>query len=407
MKSASMILATTVVLACARGDAQPAAPPALHHYDIRAESMPRPYATHSAGNPPRVVRTRPAGAKLALPPGFHIDTWATDLGDPRNMVVAPNGDVFVTDTAGGRILIYRDANGDGKPEQHFTFASDVDEPFGLTFRGDQLYVGTGNAIVRYAYKSGQTAASGAPVRLAALPEGGHSTRNVIFNRDGSKMYVAVGSDSNVNDETDEPMRAAITEFNPDGSGKRIFASGLRNPIGLAWNPADQTLWTCVNERDGLGDDLVPDYATEVKSGAFYGWPFAYIGKHPEPRHTGEHPELVAKSIVPSLLIQAHSAPILMNFYEGKMFPASYRGGLFVALHGSWNRTQRTGYKVIFIPFRNGKPAGGYDDFVVGWSGDPEAATVWGRPAGVVVLRDGSLLVSDDGAGAIWRVTYAK
>ena len=407
MKIASMLLATTVLFACGRGDAQPAAV-ALHHYDIRAEQLPRPYATRSAANAPRVARSRPAGAKLVLPPGFRIDVWATGFSDPRNMLLAPNGDVFVADTGGDRILVLRDANGDGKPEQRFTWASGIDRPFGLALRGgNQLYVGTGSAIVRYAYKSGQTAAGAAPARVATVPEGGHSTRNVIFNRDGSKMYAAIGSASNVDDETDDPLRAAITEFNPDGSGKRVFASGLRNPIGLAWNPADRTLWTCVNERDGLGDDLVPDYATEVKAGAFYGWPFAYIGKHPEPRHHGEHPELVAKTIVPSLLIQAHSAPITMAFYDGKMFPASYRGGLFVALHGSWNRSQLTGFKVIFIPFRNGKPAGGYDDFVAGWMSDPTGGTVWGRPAGVLVLGDGSLLVSDDGAGVIWRVTYAK
>jgi glucose/arabinose dehydrogenase len=407
MKTASMLLASTVLFACARGDAQPAAPATLHHYDIRADQLPRPYATHSAGNPPRVVRTRPAGAKLVLPPGFRIDVWASGFSDPRNLLLAPNGDVFVADTGGDRILVLRDENGDGRPEQRFTWSNDIDRPFGLALRGNQLYVGTSDAIVRYSYKPGQTASGYPPERVATVPEGGHSTRNVIFNRDDSKMYVAVGSSSNVDDETAQPMRAAITEFNPDGTDKRIFASGLRNPIGLALNPADHTLWTCVNERDGLGDDLVPDYATEVKAGAFYGWPFAYIGKHPEPRHDGKHPELVAKTIVPSLLIQSHSAPINMAFYEGNMFPASYRGGLFVALHGSWNRSERTGYKVIFIPFRNGKPAGGYDDFVVGWMGDPSGATVWGRPAGVLVLRDGSLLVSDDGAGVIWRVTYAK
>src|SRR5436190_1017860 len=306
------LFALTLVLACARGDAQIAqSQPVMQHYDTRAAQIPRPFATSSAGNPPRVVK-RPASAKLYAPPGFHIELWATGFG---------------------------------------------------------------------------------------------ATRNVLFNRDGSKMYVAVGSASNVDDETGEPRRAAITEFNPDGRGARVFASGLRNPIALAWNPVNGTLWTTVNERDGLGDDLVPDYITEVKAGAFYGWPFSYIGKNVDPRRAGEHPELVARAIVPSLLIESHSAPITMAFYTGKMFPARYRNGTFVALHGSWNRHRRTGYKIIFVPFRNGQPSGGYDDFVVGWAPSPDSEDVWGRPAGLLVLPDGSLLIADDGSDVIWRVTY--
>jgi glucose/arabinose dehydrogenase len=217
----------------------------------------------------------------------------------------------------------------------------------------------------------------------------------------------VGSRSNVDDETREPMRAAISELDADGGNKRIYGSGLRNPIGLAWNPANGTLWTAVNERDGLGDDLVPDYITEVKPGAFYGWPFSYIGRNEEPRQKGKRPDLVKKAIVPSLLLASHSAPITLTFYEGTMFPERYRAGAFVALHGSWNRSSRTGYKVVHVPFRNGQPAGGYDDFVIGWAPDPALKTVWGRPAGLLVLPDGSLLVSDDGAGVIWRVTYQK
>jgi glucose/arabinose dehydrogenase len=322
------------------------------------------------------------------------------------MVLAPNGDVFVADMSGSKIHVLRDANKDGKPESRWVFADGLHRPFGLAFRGNHLFAGNSDAVVRFDYKPGQTRASGTPVSVAALPGGGHATRNVIFNRDGSKMYVAVGSGSNVSDETGEPLRAAITEYNPDGTGKRTFASGLRNPIGLAWNPANQTLWTVVNERDGLGDDLVPDYATEVRRDAFYGWPFSYIGQTVDPRR-GERPDLVKKAVVPSLLIQAHSAPIAMAFYDGTMFPQQYRGGAFVTLHGSWNRTLRTGYKVVHIPFRNGQPAGGYDDFLLGWAPDPKERTVWGRPAGLLVLRDGSLLVSDDGAGVIWRVSYGK
>jgi glucose/arabinose dehydrogenase len=403
------------VLACSRSDAQsptakrPSPPPqttqAMQHHEVRADQLPKPFHTTRAGNPPRVI-ARPVNASLSVPPGFRVELWASDFDGPRNMALAPNGDVFVADMSGDKVWVLRDTNGDSLPDQRFTWDADLSGPFGLAFRGEHLYVGNTSEIVRFAYKSGQTKSSGKPTKIAALPSAGHATRNVVFNRDGSKMYVAVGSASNVSDETSEPMRAAITEFNPDGTGRRTFASGLRNPIGLSWNPADQSLWTVVNERDGLGDDLVPDYATEVKRDAFYGWPFSYIGKNVDPRRKGEHPELVAKAIVPSVLIQAHSAPITIAFYNGTMFPQHYLGGAFVTLHGSWNRTLRTGYKVVYIPFRNGKPTGGYDDFLTGWAPDPKDRTVWGRPAGLLVLRDGSLLVTDDGAGVIWRVVWS-
>lgn len=371
----------------------------LQHHEVRPDRLPKPFHTASAGNPPRVIE-RPANAKLIAPPGFHVELFADGFSDPRTMVLAPNGDIFVADSGAGQVKVLR-----GK--QQFVFATLLNEPFGLAFRGNHLYVGTENAVVRFDYKPGQTKASGERQQIASLPGGGHSTRNVIFNRAGTKMYVAIGSRSNVSDESADPMRAAIVELNPDGSGKRIFASGLRNPIALAWNPATGALWTTVNERDGLGDDLVPDYITDVRPGAFYGWPFSYIGRNEDPRRKGERPELVKKAVVPALLFQAHSAPIHMAFYEGTMFPPKYRGGAFVALHGSWNRALRTGYKVVHVPFTNGRPSGGYDDFVAGWAPDPAQKTVWGRPAGLLVLRDGSLLISDDGAGVIWRVTYRK
>jgi glucose/arabinose dehydrogenase len=400
----TLLLAALLLSACTSPEApvvESAASP-MRHYDVRAEQLPKPYHTQSAGNPPRVIK-RPKDAKLVVPPGFRIGVWADDFEEPRNMVLAPNGDVFVADMSGLKIHVLRDTNGDAVPDKRWTFADELNRPFGLAFRGNHLYVGVEDAVVRFDYKAGQTEATGDPARVTALPSGGHATRNLIFNRDGSKMYVAVGSDTNVSDETAEPLRAAITEYNPDGSGKRTFASGMRNPIGLAWN--GNTLWTVVNERDGLGDDLVPDYATAVQDGAFYGWPFSYIGKNPEPRREGERPDLVAKAIAPSVLFEAHSAPITIAFYEGAMFPEQYRGGAFVTMHGSWNRALRTGYKVVHIPFKGGQPAGGYDDFVIGWSPDPQGMTVWGRPAGLLVLPDGSLLVTDDGAGLIWRVAY--
>jgi glucose/arabinose dehydrogenase len=376
--------------------------PALRHHDVRPDRLAPPFATKSAGNPP-LVWSRPANAALHLPPGFRIELWATKLSNPRFMILAPNGDVFVSEPGAGRIDVFRDTGHTGHPDHQFTFASGLDEPYGLAFHGGFLYVGDEDAVVRFPYAPGQTAARGAAQHVTSLPPGGHSTRGVIFRRDGAKMYVSIGSASNVSAE--EPPRAAIMEYNPDGSGRRVLAFGLRNPVGMAWNPTTGALWTAVNERDGLGDDLVPDYITEVTDGAFYGWPYSYIGRNLEPRRKGEHPELVAKAIVPSLLIESHSAPLGIAFYDGTMFPAEYRGNAFVALHGSWNRTQRTGYKIISVPFRGGKPAGGYDDFIVGWSPDPDSRRVWGRPVGLLVLPDGSMLISDDGAGVIWRVTY--
>jgi len=377
----------------------------LQHHDIRFEQLPAPFATPSSGNPP-VVGAQPANATLHLPPGFHIAVFAEKLGDPRAMLQAPNGDVILSEPGEGKVTILRDANHDGVAEQRFTFASGLDNPYGLAFWGHWLYVGNESGVIRFRYKVGQTAADGKPEEIATLPSGGHSTRGILFNRTGTKMFVSVGSRSNVN-SGEPPERAAILQFNPDGTGKQIFASGLRNPVGIAWEPFTGALWTAVNERDGLGDELVPDYITSVQNGAFYGWPYAYLGPHEDPRRTGEHPELVKKTIPPSVLIQSHSAPLGIAFYQGKMFPPAYQGRAFVALHGSWNRAKRTGYKIISVPFKNGHATGGYDDFVAGWMTDDAIRTVWGRPVGLLVLGDGSLLISDDGAEKIWRVTYKK
>ena len=397
-----LAVAGVLSLACACEAVQ--APPAvgsgsaqLRHYQFRPDQMPPPYATPSAGNPPRVV-SQPRGATLHLPPGFSIAVYAADLDDPRRMILAPNGDVIVSEPAAGKITILRQG-------KKFTFASNLNNPYGLALHDRWLYVGNEDAIVRLPYTPGATSATSEPQRLAPLPPGGHSTRGILFNRNGTKMYVSVGSASNVN--SGEPSeRAAILEFNPDGTGKRIFASGLRNPVGMAWEPTTGALWTAVNERDGLGDDLVPDYVTDVRDGAFYGWPYSYIGQHEDPRRRGERRDLVARAIVPTLLVESHSAALGIVFYQGKMFPEEYRGSAFVAFHGSWNRVRRTGYKIVRIPFRNGKPTGGYDDFVTGWMTDENGRTVWGRPVDVLVLGDGSLLISDDGAGKIWRVTYS-
>jgi glucose/arabinose dehydrogenase len=278
----------------------------------------------------------------------------------------------------------------------------------MAFESGYLYVGETTRLVRFKYQSGDTKASGAPEKLVDFPGGGHSTRNVVFRRDGKKMYVAVGSQSNKS--SGEPdVRAAVNEYNPDGTGHRIFASGLRNPVGITLQPGTDTIWVSVNERDTLGDDLVPDYITSVKDGGFYGWPYSYIGSHPDPEHTGEKPELVARAVVPDVLIPAHSAAVSLAFYTGTQFPARYRNGVFVGLHGSWNRSRASGYKVAFVPFQNGKPSGPPEDFLTGFlvTDGPGPITAWGRPVGVTVAPDGSLLVADDGGSRIFRVRYGQ
>ncbi len=285
-------------------------------------------------------------------------------------------------------------------------AGTISAPFGLAFNGGYLYVGNTASIVRFSYTPGDLKAQGEPEKLMDLPAGGHSTRNIIFNRAGTKMYVAVGSRSN-NDAGEDCRRAAILEFNPDGTGYRVYASGIRNPVGLALQPGTDIIWTAMNERDNLGDDLVPDYATSVKEGGFYGWPYSYIGKHYDPRYVGAFPDLVNRAIVPDVLLPAHSAALGITFYTGTQFPQKYRNGGFVALHGSWNRSAASGYKVMFFPMTNGRP-GPLEDIMSGLlvqngeNGTPIQA--WGRPVGVTVARDGSLLVSDDGNNRIWKIS---
>ncbi len=285
----------------------------------------------------------------------------------------------------------------------------IAQPFGIAFNNGYLYVGNTGSLVRLKYNTGDLKATGEPEKIMDLPTGGHSTRNVLFNRAGTKMYVAVGSSSN-NNAGEDCRRAAILEFNPDGSGYRVFASGIRNPVGLAWQPGTNTLWTAMNERDNLGDDLVPDYATSVKEGGFYGWPYSYIGKNPDPRYVGAFPDLVNRAIVPDVLLQAHAAALGLTFYDGTAFPQRYRNGLFIAEHGSWNRSAAAGYKVVFVPMTNGRP-GAVEDFLTGFLSSTgeggSAIETWGRPVGVTVARDGSLLVSDDGGNRIWKIAVKK
>jgi glucose/arabinose dehydrogenase len=351
------------------------------------------------------------------PKGFQVSEFATGLRNPRKIVTAPNGDVFVAESFPNRIKVLRDADGDGKAELSEIFATGLALPFGIAFypagpNPARVYVGNTNSVVRFEYQSGDLKASGpAEVVVASIPSGreqvgggGHWTRDLEFSKDGKTLFVSVGSRSNVSDDKYENRRADILAFDPDGKNERIYASGIRNAVGLAIHPETGRLWASVNERDELGDHLVPDYVTHVEEGGFYGWPWFYLGPHQDPRHKGKHPELKDKVIVPDVLVQSHSASLCMTFYTGRQFPREYRLDAFAAEHGSWNRTRRTGYKVIRIPLKDGKATGEYEDFLVGFV-TPDG-NVWGRPVGVAVAKDGALLVTDDGSGTVWRVAYS-
>jgi glucose/arabinose dehydrogenase len=391
-------------------------PGAKHH--ITVADLPRPYATKSAVNGPRRV-PRPEGAWPSTLPGFAVQLYASGLDNPRLIRTAPNGDIFVAESAPGRIKIFRGITAEGKPEKTSTFATGLDKPFGIAFYPPGpdpqfVYVANTGSVVRFPYRNGDLQARGsAQVIVPDLPSGGllrgggHWTRDIAFSLDGKKLFISVGSFSNV-DDTDnnsrEFHRADILEANPDGSGLRVYAWGIRNAVGIAVNPHTGELWASVNERDGLGDDLPPDYVTHVEENGFYGWPWFYIGPHQDPRHAGKHPELRDKVIVPDVLVQPHNASLEMVFYQGKQFPASYEGQIFAAEHGSWNKAVRTGYEVILVPIEKGRATGQYEDFLTGFV--TPAGQVWGRPVGVAVAADGSLLVSDDASNSIWRVSYA-
>ncbi|MGH8122337.1 MAG: PQQ-dependent sugar dehydrogenase [Rudaea sp.] len=380
---------------------------------ITAADLPAPYATGSAGNGARIV-PRPANAWPKTLPGFKVEQFASGLDNPRLIRAAPNGDVFVAEMRGGQIRVFRGLSADGKPEQTEVFTSSLRQPFGIAFYPpgadpQWLYIGDTDAVVRFAYRNGDLHARAQPQQITALPAGGHSTRDIRFSLDGKRMYVAVGSDSNVDDPDTNPReknRANILVYNPDASDMRVFASGIRNPVGLAVDPKTGELWCSVNERDDLGDDLVPDYITYVQEGGFYGWPWWYIGAHQDPRHAGRHPELKDRVIVPDVLLQPHNASMQLTFYDGAQFPAEYRGDIFAAEHGSWNKATRAGYEVISVPLHGtGRATGEYEDFLTGFVLDD--GNVWGRPVGVTVARDGSLLVTDDASNSIWRVSYSK
>jgi glucose/arabinose dehydrogenase len=384
------------------GQAKPAGDGPLKSYLIRPGDLPPP--GDGTANPPQIV-PRPAGAELHLPPGFTIGVFAEGgFKTLRWAMEGPGGDIFVTDTTANTITLLRDADKDGKAESRHKFVAGLNRPMGMAIQGGYFYVGNTDSIVRWKYTAGQTSLTGTPQTIAKVPAGGnHWTRTLAFSPDGTKLYVTVGSKSNV--DAEPAPRASILEMNPDGTGLHEFAAGLRNAVGLTFRPGTSELWAGVHERDMLGDDLVPDYVTHVLPGAFYGWPYAYIGPNEDPRRKGEKPDLVAKTIVPDVLLQSHSAPLGLTFYSGTQFPADYRGDAFLALHGSWNRKLRTGYKVVRIPIRDGKPTGGYEDFITGWSLGEDKSEVWGRPVAIVAREDGSLLITDDAQNLIWRVTY--
>ncbi|MEI8281987.1 MAG: sorbosone dehydrogenase family protein [Armatimonadota bacterium] len=384
---------------------------------ITVNDLPKPYETESVDNGPHMV-PRPEGAWPKAPAGFKVEQYISGLNNPREIVTAPNGDLFIAESGPGRIRILRGRNDTGKPEMNEVFATGLHQPFGIAFyppgpNPEYIYIGDTDFVVRFPYKSGDLHATGAQETIVALPGGGrlrgggHWTRDVRFRPDGKKMFVSVGSLTNdfEGSRGAEDRRADILEFDPDGKNERIYASGIRNAVGLAIHPKTQELWCSVNERDALGNDLVPDYITRVKENGFYGWPWFYIGPHQDPRHEGEKMEMKDKVLVPEVLLQSHMASLCITFYTGSTFPKEFTNDGFAAEHGSWNRAKRVGYKVIRVPQKDGVPTGEYEDFLTGFV-TPEG-NVWGRPVGVAVAPDGALMVSDDGSGSIWRIQAEK
>ena len=412
--------------AAAYGDWHGDAPGVVRH--LTPADLLAPSATASASRGPRTV-PRPTGAMPAVPPGFTVQIWATGLDIPRVLRTAPNGDVFLAESGAGRIRVWRPIAGAEHPGGASVFAAHLDQPFGIAFwppeRPRYVYIAETSRIVRFPYDGSTTPTGPMEIIVPHLPEGGHWTRDLAAAPDGRALYVSVGSASNdaagmhgvslaANPPGaspaqtgagagDEAGRAAVFRFRPEGGPLELVASGLRNCVGLAIQPQGGALWCATNERDGMGDDLPPDYATRVGDGAFFGWPWYYIGNHADPRHGGERPDLAAAVTVPDVLIQPHSAPLAITFYDGSRFPADYRGDAFVTLHGSWNRAQRTGYKVVRLRMRDGLPTGEYEDFLTGLVANDNA--VWGRPVGVTVLHDGSVLVSEDANGTIFRIAH--
>ncbi len=378
---------------------------------ITVADLPQPYSTESANNGAAVV-PRPDGVWPQALPGFKVEQFATGLEGPRLMRMAPNGDIFLAEMSAGKILVFRGMGADGKAGQTEVFAADLKGPFGINFYPSGpspkwVYVGNTASLVRFPYQSGDLKARGPAQTLAELPGGGgHRTRDIVFTPDGKHMLVSVGSRSNDDDTDTTPAefhRADVLEFTPEGKFEKVYAYGIRNCVGETIQPATGDLWCSTNERDALGNNLVPDYITHVQEDGFYGWPWYYMGSNQDPRQKGKHPELKGKVIVPDVLLQPHFASLQLEFYEAAQFPASFHGWAFAAEHGSWNRDPRAGYEVITVPTEHGKATGEFEDFLTGFV-LPDGK-VWGRPVGIAVAKDGSLLVSDDGSNTVWRVSY--
>jgi glucose/arabinose dehydrogenase len=367
--------------------------------------LPAPYATKSAGNGPRGVKP-PAGFLPTVPAGFQVNIFAANFRTPRWLAVAPNGDIFVAETGAGQVDVLRDPQRTGGAVEREVFASGLRRPFGIAIHEDYVYIGNTNSVVRFRYDAKTSKRLGEAEKIMDLPPGGHDTRTLAFTKDGKHLLISVGSEGNI-DTDNPPIRAAVTICDPDGKNARLYATGLRNAVGLAIEPTTGNVWVSVNERDELGDNLPPDYFTSIKDGGFYGWPYSYIGGNVDDRVKPQRAELVAKAIIPDVLLGAHVAPLQFAFYTGKQFPQNYRGGAFIAEHGSWNRATRSGYQVAFVAFQNGEPSADPVPFLTGLAPDPSSSNVNGRPVGVAAAPDGSLLVSDDGAGVIYRISAVK
>lgn len=381
---------------------------------ISLDQLPQPFASDSASKPPEILPI-PAQPKLNVPQGFVVNVFAENLDNPRWLALTPNGEVLVTETRQNRIRLLKDTNQDGVADQYKTFATaenGLDLPFGMAFAGNFFFLGNQDKVLRFPYQNGQESLNGTGQKIADLPGGGyrqHWTRNVVASPDGQKLYISIGSKTNVDEE--ELPRASVQEMDLKTNRLTTFASGLRNPVGLDFHPVTGELYTSVNERDGLGDDLVPDYLTRIRRGEFYGWPFAYLSsKLLDPRQVvnnrSRNPQLAATTKTPDVLFQAHSAALGLQFYDQKTFPAQYHNGAFVAFRGSWNRGQGTGYKIVFVPFGSDhRPLGYYEDFLTGFLVNPTVPSTWGRPVGLLVLPDGSLLVTEEMNGRIYRIQY--
>lgn len=378
--------------------------------------LPKPFATESVVNQNN-MKDWPDGKMPIAPEGFTVTKFADGFKNPRWTYIAPSGDMFVCEAntrgSAGLITMLRDTDGDGKAEVRNTFLEDLKQPFGMLVIGNYFYVANTDGLYKYPYKEGQTSLKGVKgTKIVELPAGGynnHWTRNIITNKAKDKIYISVGSASNIADHgmDEEVRRANILEVDLNGQNEKIYGSGLRNPVGMDWNPITGELWTAVNERDKLGDDLVPDYVTSVKEGGFYGWPYSYFGQLMDPRMDGEGADLVAKAIVPDVSVGPHTASLGLAFYDADAFPAKYKNGMFVGQHGSWNRSTLSGYRVVFIPFENGKPSAQPQDFLTGFIADENKSDVYGRPVAVTVTPQGDLLVNDDAGNVIWKVTYNK